>query len=92
MVVWIRNCTLMRDCCLQGVGLRKGTVHLWVNTAHTALSLMTSNPKPRQLPRPSIKTPDPQGAVAEAGPHPRHHHHNGDKPDKPWSAQGSLQG
>lgn len=23
------------------------------------------------------QTPDPQGAVAEAGPHPRHHHHNG---------------
>ena len=55
MAVWIRNCTLMRDCCLQGVGIRKRTVHLQVNIAQAALSLMTSNPKPRQLPRPSIK-------------------------------------
>lgn len=77
MVVWIRNCSLMRDCCLWGVGLRKGTFHLQVNIAHAALPLMTSNPKPRQLPRPSHQTPDPLGAGAEAGPHPRHHHHNG---------------
>lgn len=51
MVVWIRNCTLMRDCCLRGVDMRRGTVHLQVNIAQAAFSLMTRNPQWGQLPR-----------------------------------------
>lgn len=70
MVVWIRNCTPVRDCCLRGVGMRRGTVHLRVSTAQAGVSLMTSNPKPRQLPGLHHQMPDPLGATEEARLHP----------------------